>query len=349
MILSAQSAEAGFFDDLLSNSQTIIGDVLKEKDPFSKNKDENGEDKEPTTVGERKVYKDVTITDLFETAQEAYKASSVILSGKLDKIADLLAGILGGDTTSTDNDKNRTILSDENRVEDIDLPDGLNKENQTSGDGSSVDKLVLQKPNSAEAIAQNTERINATLAQTPRLMQKIVLGDDGQQLIEDQEVLSQSSLETSSGAIDTFAGLGEQSGESAQFTEVLAKEAQGLANQAQGRKASQDVLKDSAAIAAKNSFSLSAIADQGVNQAVAMTTMGQQLDAINQQGSIENQKLTTLQLLSASQSDQLGQILSVDMSRQQSEAFASIEPYKAAYQSNGLYLVPGLGSYEGSQ
>ena len=282
MILSAQSAEAGFFDDLLSNSQTIIGDVLKEKDPFSKKKYENGDYQEPTTVGERKVYKDVTITDLFETAQEAYKKSSVILSGKLDKIADLLAGILGGDTNSTDNDKNRTVLSDQNRVDDEILPESL-PENQTSTDGASVDQLVLQKPNSAEAIAQNTTRINATLAQAPRMMQKIVLGDDGQQLIEDQEVLSQTSLETSSGAIDTFVTLGEQAGESAQFTEVLAKESQGLANQAQGRKASQDVLKDSAAIAAKNSFSLSAIADQGVNQAVAMTAMGQQLNAINQQ------------------------------------------------------------------
>lgn len=334
LISQQRSANAGIFDDLVGNPNQIIRDILKSPDPFKK----KDEDIDPASIGEKKVYEDIDVNDV----TKGVSVLQSLLKGKFNDLFSWLEEILG--TGEIDPVKNSTVLGEKNRSEENEnIP---SEPSASSSNGKTVDEVVLQNPITPRAIAENQARIDANLSVVPRQMSQIVLGEQGQANLIEQEELSVQSLETTTAAVEGLISTGETSAASASFSEVLAKESQGLANQAQGRKASQDVLKDTAAITAKNSFSLSAIADQNVDQTVALGQLGRQLNAINQQSAITNQKMATIQLLSASQNEQMGQLLSIDLHQQQQDQAEKIQRYQSAASSNSGFWLPGIGEFE---
>ncbi len=275
-------------------------------------------------LGDRKLFGDFTLNDL---AQLAVAFSDGNFRNGLGR----LGGGLGRNAFNLDPTRTRNELGAQNRSDIFE-------------DMFYSDQVQLLPPDSPEAIASNQTRIDAITSQSPRLVSQLILGEEGLSSINQQTEAVNQAFANSSASLQSANIAVVDSATSAGTSNEIAQNAAGLAQQAAGRRASQDVLKDLAGVGALQTAGINTLAAQNLTQTQAVAAQSNQLDGLNQQAGIQNQKLATLQILQASQTEQLGSILNVQMHQQQLERSDRMSQSQGAVFGNSALWIPGLES-----
>lgn len=219
----------------------------------------------------------------------------------------------------------------------------------SAGATSASSDRPYSNPQTPKEVYDLQRHVDAVRSEIPQNLSQIVFGPQGQQALDEQSQAIEEAQAASQAGQAGAAQSYQKSAQQAQQNATYAANVSAEADKAQSATASQDVLKGIAAqnkdLARINSGSSEQLAQLGK----AASYQSTQLSAANAQLAGLNDKSQTLEILSASQNDQMAQINGAIAQQNNYEHLKDDIKLDAGYQSSTMIYIPGLVPKGGTQ
>lgn len=268
------------------------------------------------------------IPPIINTSKDIYHSIS---SGNVNEVLNGVIGILG----------ELGLLNPTDAADNV----GVGSESP-AGRGSGE---PYANPKTPAEVYDMQRSVGTVRSEIPQNFSQVVFSPQGQQVLSQQAKAIQQAQQASGAAQQGVAQASQASAQQAQQNAAHAENVKAKAVQAKSATASQDVLKaiaaqneDLASIGSGNSAQLSELARAASYQST-------QLNAANTQMAALNDKTQTLEVLSASQNDQMAQSVAAIDHQNHYQHLKDAIATNAAVQASSMIFIPGLTAKRGMQ